>query len=82
MNGLLPVDRMTLGELLFRLGDARCRGRLNGWAEGFAASISRQSRRRGWEPSGKQMNAMCQIVRDLRAPTEALIDRADGGENG
>ena len=77
MNGLLPAERMTPDELLFRLGDALSCGRLNGWAAKFAASISRQSKRRGWGPSEKQMNAMRQVVRELRAPAEALIEKEE-----
>ena len=77
MNGLLRVERMTLDELLVRLGDALRRRRLDCWAAKFATSISRQSRRRGWHPSEKQMNAMRQIVREMRAPAEALIDEGE-----
>ncbi len=77
MNQVLPVERMTLDELLFRLGDALRYRRLDGWAEGFAGSISRQSRRRGWGPSEKQLHHMRQIVRELRAPAEVLIDKED-----
>ena len=81
MIGMLPAERMTLDELLFRLGDARHSGRLDDWDSSFAASISRQARRRGWEPTTKQMRSMCQIVRELRAPAEALIETEDQKAN-
>ena len=37
----------------------------NEWASGFAKSIQRQSRRRGWRPSPKQLNLMRDLVADL-----------------
>lgn len=37
----------------------------NEWAAGFAKSIQRQSRRRGWRPSQKQLNLMRDLVADL-----------------
>lgn len=37
----------------------------NEWARGFAQSIVRQSRRRAWRPSPKQMSMMKKLVTDL-----------------
>ena len=37
----------------------------NDWAKGFAQSISRQSRRRNWRPSPKQVSVMRGLVSDL-----------------
>jgi hypothetical protein len=79
MNGLMPVEQMGDGEIVFRVVDAMHLGRIDGWAGGFAAAISRQSRRRGWQPTEKQPEAMRRIVRDLRAPAAMeLIDGEDG----
>lgn len=39
----------------------------NEWAAGFARSICRQSRRRGWKPSPKQLPLMRRLVSDLFA---------------
>lgn len=35
------------------------------WAAGFAKSIQRQARRRGWRPSQKQLPIMRELVADL-----------------
>ncbi|KZX99568.1 MULTISPECIES: hypothetical protein [unclassified Sulfitobacter] len=35
------------------------------WAKGFALSVLKQSRRRGWTPSAKQLPVMRQLVNDL-----------------
>lgn len=37
------------------------------WAKGFAASIVKQSRRRNWNPSPKQVALMRRLVSDLFA---------------
>lgn len=37
----------------------------NTWAKGFALSVVRQSRRRNWKPSPKQLSVMCGLVSDL-----------------
>lgn len=79
MTGLLPPEHMTLAELLWRLGDALRRRKLQGWDADFAASILGQSKRRGWAPTPKQKRAMCRIIRELRAPVAALIDHEEGG---
>jgi hypothetical protein len=39
----------------------------NTWAAGFAHSVTKQSRRRGWEPSEKQLSVMRGLVADLFA---------------
>lgn len=39
----------------------------NDWAEGFAKSITRQARRKGWKPSQKQLSIMRRLVADLFA---------------
>ena len=43
------------------------------WAKGFAESIVRQSRRRGWRPSAKQLALMRRMVGEL------FTRRDDGG---
>jgi hypothetical protein len=79
MSGIMPVEQMGDDEIVFRVVDALRLGRIDGWAGEFAASISRQSRRRGWQPSEKQIETMRRIVRDLRAPAEMeLIDEGEG----
>jgi hypothetical protein len=45
----------------------------NEWAQGFAESIVRQSRRRGWRPSAKQQALMQRMVNEL------FSHRDDGG---
>ncbi|KZX94487.1 MULTISPECIES: hypothetical protein [unclassified Sulfitobacter] len=42
------------------------------WVEGFAKSVLKQSRRRGWSPSPRQLPVMRQLV-------NALFTRTDGG---
>ena len=37
------------------------------WARGFAKSITKQARRKGWSPSGKQVAVMRELVSDLFA---------------
>ncbi|MGR3368747.1 MAG: hypothetical protein ACU0CC_04865 [Sagittula sp.] len=37
----------------------------NQWPRSFAQSIVRQSRRRGWKPSTKQLSMMRRLVSDL-----------------
>jgi len=49
----------------------------NTWAKGFAQSIVRQARRKGWSPSPKQFSVMKRLVQDLFAyggDTEGDID--------
>jgi hypothetical protein len=43
------------------------------WAKSFAESIVRQSRRRGWRPSAKQLATMQRMVSEL------FTRRDDGG---
>jgi hypothetical protein len=45
----------------------------NEWAKGFAESIVKQSRRRGWQPSAKQSALMQRMVGEL------FSRRDDGG---
>ncbi|MDU9005757.1 hypothetical protein [Sedimentitalea todarodis] len=37
----------------------------NDWAAGFAKSVCRQSYRKGWKPSPKQLSVMRGLVSDL-----------------
>ncbi|MGR3478031.1 MAG: hypothetical protein ACU0EX_10895 [Sulfitobacter sp.] len=37
------------------------------WARGFAQSVTKQARRKGWKPSDKQLNIMREMVSDLFA---------------
>jgi len=48
----------------------------NDFARGFAVSVSRQSRRKGWWPSPKQLPVMRSLVSDLFAHN----GQDDGGD--
>ena len=43
------------------------------WAKGFAKSIMRQSRRRGWQPTPKQLALMRTMVADLFADHDDVL---------
>lgn len=45
----------------------------NDWAREFAKSILRQSRRRSWRPSPKQIGIMQRLVSELLRETEDFI---------
>lgn len=51
-------------ELLFHWS-AVVKQATNAWAKDFAASIAKQSRRRGWNPTPKQAALMQSMVSDL-----------------
>lgn len=51
-------------ELLFHMPTV-ARVATSDWAKGFAQSIARQSRRRGWHPSPKQEALMRRLVAEL-----------------
>lgn len=59
----MMIAPRNLDELLFHMPTVARLG--NGWAAGFARSILRQSRRRGWRPSEKQRAVMASLVSDL-----------------
>ena len=59
MNG-----RHSVEELIFHMPTVE-RLATNEWTKGFAASIRRQSRRRNWRPSPKQLGMMRRIVSEL-----------------
>lgn len=40
------------------------------WARNFAMSVLRQSKRRTWQPSPKQLNVMRSLVSDLFRPEQ------------
>ncbi|MEO9629230.1 MAG: hypothetical protein ABJG14_02175 [Sulfitobacter sp.] len=44
------------------------------WARGFAHSVTKQARRRGWKPTDKQLNIMREMVSDLFAHRDADTD--------
>jgi hypothetical protein len=66
-------------ECAWRLGRALRQGRISrdDWGFNFTLSILRHNKRRGWEPSAKQLSVMRQLVAELAEPGEALIDEAD-----
>ena len=47
------------------------------WAAGFAQSVVKQSRRRNWKPSDKQLSMMRRLVSDLFAYRS---DQDEGGD--
>ena len=51
-------------ELLFHLPTV-ARMASDEWAKSFAESVLKQSRRRGWHPSAKQLAAMQRMVSEL-----------------
>ncbi|WP_421906758.1 hypothetical protein [Mameliella sp.] len=59
-----PADEL---ERLLHYMPTIAREATNEWAKGFAGSVLRQSRRRGWEPSPKQLSMMRRLVSDLFA---------------
>lgn len=54
----------TTEELLFHWSAVVQRAK-NTWAKDFAASIAKQSRRRGWKPTPKQAALMQRMVSEL-----------------
>ena len=60
-------------ELLFHWSAVAQRA-TNAWAKEFAASIAKQSRRKGWRPTPKQAALMQSLVSDL-------FQRSDQGED-
>jgi hypothetical protein len=63
----LQICRPTNAEIerLLHHMPAVARNAENTWAQGFALSVSRQSRRRNWKPSPKQLSIMRGLVTDL-----------------
>lgn len=58
------VSSAEIERLLFHLG-AVARSASSERAKGFAQSIIKQSYRKGWTPSAKQLPAMRELVSDL-----------------
>lgn len=58
-QALRPVD-----ELLWSWPTV-CRAAENDWSKGFALSIARHSKRRGWQPSPKQHLLMQRMVNEI-----------------
>lgn len=44
----------------------------NDWTKGFAQSVTKQSRRKGWWPSDKQIPLMRQMVNELFTTTQDM----------
>lgn len=66
----------TLDEIMWSWPTV-CRMARDEWTRGFALSIARQAKRRGWEPSPKQFALMRRIVADLYQ-TRGDFDACDG----
>jgi hypothetical protein len=58
-HALLPVE-----ELLWSWPTV-CRTAKENWARGFALSIAKQSKRRGWQPTPKQHSLMNRLVCEI-----------------
>ncbi len=74
-------DSAKIDELLWRLGDALRRGRIEGWERDFAKSIFGQAKRRRsrWNTSVKQLATLRSVIAGLaEADTGPLIDEDDG----
>jgi hypothetical protein len=54
----------NVDELLFHMPTV-ARAAKSGWAKDFAGSVLRQSRRRGWQPSEKQLAVMRKLVGEM-----------------
>ncbi|MBY6163250.1 hypothetical protein KUV73_20370 [Mameliella alba] len=61
---ITPADEL---ERLLHHMPTIAREATNEWAKSFAGSIVRQSKRRGWKPSPKQLSMMRRLVSDLFA---------------
>ncbi|SDY18407.1 hypothetical protein [Citreimonas salinaria] len=61
-----PIRQEELERLVFHM-PVVAESASTGWAKSFALSIVRQSRRRGWRPSPKQLHIMRDLVSDLFA---------------
>jgi hypothetical protein len=59
-----PADETE--RLLFHMPTVAERA-TNTWAQGFASSIVRQSRRHNWRPSPKQLTVMRRLVAEMFA---------------
>ncbi|WP_148085637.1 hypothetical protein [Palleronia sp. THAF1] len=59
----------TVEELIYHMPTVEQRA-TNDWAKGFAASVRRQSRRRNWRPSPKQVSMMRRLVSEMFTDTE------------
>ena len=59
----------NVDELLFHMPTV-ARMASTDWARGFALSVVKQSRRRGWHPSDKQVAMMRTMVSDLFTATQ------------
>lgn len=68
----LPCQR-SVDELLHHWPTV-CRLAEDDWAKGFALSIARQSRRRGWHPSAKQTGIMQRMVSELFTQADTELD--------
>ncbi|MBL3553189.1 hypothetical protein [Rhodovulum sulfidophilum] len=63
LDFIVPADS-DLARLLWHMPTVVSHARSE-WAEGFAKSIIRQSRRRNWRPSEKQLGTMRRLVSEL-----------------
>lgn len=63
----------SLDELLWSWPSVTAAARTD-WERGFARSIAKASKRRGWKPSPKQLQLMNRLVDALYAPNTALIE--------
>ncbi|WP_417587398.1 hypothetical protein [Pararhodobacter oceanensis] len=66
MHASFTSTERCIEELLFHMPTV-ANGATNDWAKGFAKSIVKQSKRRGWRPTPKQIAMMRRLVSDLFA---------------
>ena len=63
-NACIPQAERTTEECLFHW-NLVIKAATDEWAKNFAKSIMKQSRRRGWQPTAKQLARMRVMVSDL-----------------
>ena len=71
---MIAAPARSVDELIYWISVAVTSDSLCEWHHGFAKSILRQSKRRGWNPTPKQERVMREIVDDLLTPAPALIE--------
>ncbi len=79
MNVNITPTSAEIDELVWKLGQRLRAGKISrdDWGHGFVRSILKQSKRRNWMPSERQLSTMQKLVAELSEPDEDLID--DGG---
>lgn len=67
-HSTFPAQGTSLDELLFWWPSITRRA-TEEWAKGFCQSVLKQSKRRNWKPSDKQLHIMRQLHREMFSGT-------------